>query len=61
MRNTLRKGEANHVTGCGDPHGFEMLRLPHFLDTQLTYDVEVVSLMCLPPFTTRKIPNTHFC
>jgi hypothetical protein len=61
MRNILKKGKAIPVTGCGDPLGFEISRLPLFLDSRLTYDGEVVSLMCLPPFTPRRIPSTHFC
>jgi hypothetical protein len=44
-----------------EAHRVEMSRLPHFLDNQLTDGGKVVSLMRRPPFTTRKIPGTHFC
>jgi hypothetical protein len=53
------KGKANHVTGCGGPTGGETSRLPHILDNWLT-DGEVVSFRCQLPFSTRKIPGTHF-
>jgi hypothetical protein len=49
------------VTGPGGPKGCEMSKSQHFLDNQLTDGDEVVSLMCRPPFTPRKIPGTHFC
>jgi hypothetical protein len=42
------KGKAIPVTGCGGPYGCETLRLPHFLDNQLTDGGEVVSLMHRP-------------
>jgi hypothetical protein len=32
------KGKAIPVTGCGDPQGCEMWRLPHFLNSWLTDD-----------------------
>lgn len=40
------------VTGSGDLYGCQSSRLPHFLDNQLTYDGEVVSL-------TGHAANTH--
>jgi hypothetical protein len=55
------KGQAIPVTGRGDSHGCEMLRLPRFLDIRLTDGGEVVSLTPQPPFTPRNIPGTHFC
>jgi hypothetical protein len=45
----------------GGPYSCETLRLPHFLDNLLTDAGEVVNLNRWPPFTTRKIPDTHFC
>jgi hypothetical protein len=45
------KGKAILVTGHVGPMGCETLRLPHFLDNQLTDGGEVVSLMYWPPFT----------
>jgi hypothetical protein len=42
----LKKGKAMPITGHGGPYGCETLRLPHFLDSQLT-DGEV-SLTCWP-------------
>jgi hypothetical protein len=39
----------------------EMPGLPHFLENRLTDGGEVVSLIRRPPFTPRKIPDTHFC
>jgi hypothetical protein len=38
-----------------------MLRLPHFLDNQLTDGSKVVSVMHRLLFTPRKIANTQFC
>jgi hypothetical protein len=35
--------------------------LPHFLDNRFTVGGEVVGLTLRPPFTPRKIPDTHFC
>jgi hypothetical protein len=55
------EGKAIPVAGYEGPWGRETLRLPHFLDSQLTDGDEVVSLTCRPPFTPRKIPGTHFC
>jgi hypothetical protein len=54
------KSKGIPVTGREDPQGCEMLRLPHFLDSQLT-DGGEVSLTRQPPFTPRNIPGTHFC
>jgi hypothetical protein len=34
---------------------------PYLLDSLLTDDSEVVSLIRRPSFTRRKIPGTHFC
>jgi hypothetical protein len=39
----------------------ERSRLPHFLENQLTDGGEVVSLTYQLPFTSRKIPGSHFC
>jgi hypothetical protein len=55
------KTKAIPVTGRGGPWGCETSTLPHFLDDRLTDGSEVVSLTRRPPFTTRKIPGTHFC
>jgi hypothetical protein len=49
------------VTGHEGPQGCEASRLPRFLDNRLTDGGEVVSLTRREPFTTRKIPGTHFC
>jgi hypothetical protein len=38
----------------GGPQGCETLRLPHYLDSQLTDGGEVVNLTHLPPFTPQK-------
>jgi hypothetical protein len=56
-KNTV-KGKAISVTDHGGPLGYEISRLPRFLDNGLTDGGEVVSLMCQPPFTTKKIPGT---
>jgi hypothetical protein len=53
-------GKAIPVAGPGGPWASEMLRLPHFVGSWLTDGGEVVSLTCWPPFTSRKIPGTHF-
>jgi hypothetical protein len=42
------------VTGCEGPLGCETLRLPHFLDNQLTDGGEVVSHTCPLPFTPQE-------
>jgi hypothetical protein len=39
----ILKGEAIPVTGCGGLWGCEMLRIPYYLDSRLTYGSEVVS------------------
>jgi hypothetical protein len=52
-------GKTIPVTGCGDPQGCEISRLPHFLDNQLTDGGTVVSLTRWPPFTSRTISGTH--
>jgi hypothetical protein len=49
------------VTARVDPYGCEMSRLQHFLDDRFTDGSEVVSLICQPALTPRKIPGTHFC
>jgi hypothetical protein len=53
-------GKTIPVTGCGGPQGCETLRLPDFLDNWLTDGGEVVSLICWPLFTSRKISDTYF-
>jgi hypothetical protein len=55
------KGKAIPVLAVEVHRVVKTLRLPHFLDSQLTDGGEVVSLMCWPSFTPRKIPGTHFC
>jgi hypothetical protein len=35
--------------------------ISHYLDNWLTDGGEVVSLICWPPHTLRKVPGTHFC
>jgi hypothetical protein len=55
-----KKGNAIRVTGRGGPQGCETSRFPHFLDSRLTDGGEVVSLTYRQPFTSRKIPGTHF-
>jgi hypothetical protein len=54
-----KKGKVIAVTGHEGPWGCEMLRLPHFLDTQLTDSNEIISLTFQPPFVHKKIPGTH--
>jgi hypothetical protein len=46
-----KKGKALPVTGHGGPHGFETLKIPHFLDNWLIDAGEIVSLRHRPPFT----------
>jgi hypothetical protein len=56
-----KKAKAIPVTGRKGPWGCETSRLPHFLENRLTDGGEVDSLTRRPPFTPRKIPDTHFC
>jgi hypothetical protein len=56
-----KKGKTIPVTGRRGPYGCETSKLPHFLDNRLREDGEFVSLTRRPPFTSRKIPGTHFC
>jgi hypothetical protein len=49
------------VTGRGGPSGWEMLRLPHFLESWLTDGSEVVSLTFWPRLPPMKISGTYFC
>jgi hypothetical protein len=51
ITNMLRKSKVILVTGHGGPLGCETLRLPHFLDSQLTDAGEVVSITHQLPFT----------
>jgi hypothetical protein len=57
----MNKGKGIPVTGREGPEGCETSRLPHFPDNRLTDGGEVVSPTRRPPFTPRKIPDTHFC
>jgi hypothetical protein len=57
----LENVKAIPATGREGPYACEKSRLPHFVDNRLTDGREVVSLMHWPPFTSRKIPGTHFC
>jgi hypothetical protein len=53
--------EAVSPTGRG-AHRVVRRRGSHiFIDNRPTDGSEVVSLTCRPPFTLRKIPDTHFC
>jgi hypothetical protein len=54
------KGKATPSTGRGDSQDCETSRIPHFLDNRFTDDDEV-SLKRRPPFSSMKIPCTHFC
>jgi hypothetical protein len=56
----MKKGKAIPVTGRGCPEGCETSRLPRFLDSRLIDGGEGVSLMSQLPYTSRKIPGTHF-
>jgi hypothetical protein len=56
-----KNGKAIPVAGRGNPYGYEISRIPYFLDNWLTDGSKVVSLTCWLPFTPRKIPGTHFC
>jgi hypothetical protein len=55
------KGKAIPVTGREGPEGFETSRLPQSIDNRLTDGDESVSPTRRPPFTPRKIPDTHLC
>jgi hypothetical protein len=57
----VQKGTSIPIKGHGGPLSCETSRLPHFLDNRLTVGGEVVSLTRRQPFTSRKIPGTHFC
>jgi hypothetical protein len=54
-------GKALPVTSHAGPYGCKPSRLSHFLDNWLTDGSEVVNLTRRPPFTSMKIPSTHFC
>jgi hypothetical protein len=56
-----KKGKAIPITGRGRPQGCETSRLPHFLENRLTDGDELVSFKRRTPFTSRKMPGTHFC
>jgi hypothetical protein len=56
-----KKGKAIPVTGREGPSGCETSRLLYFLDNRLTDGGKVFSHTRRPPFTSRKIPGTHFC
>jgi hypothetical protein len=49
---TYKESEAISVTDREDSYGCEMLRIPHFLQNQLTDGGEAVSLTCRPRSTT---------
>jgi hypothetical protein len=49
------------VTDRRGPYGCKMSRLPHHLHNRLTNGGEALSFMRRPPFTLRKIADTHFC
>jgi hypothetical protein len=55
------QGKAIPVTGHEGPYGYEISRLPHYLDNRLTDVGQVDSPTRRLPFTPRKIPGTHFC
>jgi hypothetical protein len=50
------KSEAIAVTGCEGLQGFEMMKIPHCLDSRLTDDGKVVS----PKHRPRSIPQKHY-
>jgi hypothetical protein len=43
------------------PLGLREVEVPTFSDIRLIDGGKVVSPMCRPLFTPRKIPGTHFC
>jgi hypothetical protein len=43
VRERLKRSKAIHVTDCGCLKSCEMLRIPYYLDSQLTDDGKVVS------------------
>jgi hypothetical protein len=47
--------QAIPVEGHGGLRGYDMLRIPHYLDNRLTDGGKVVSPMHLPHFTPQKI------
>jgi hypothetical protein len=49
-----QKSKGIPVTDRGGPYGREILRLPHFLDHQLTDGGEAFSLTRPPPFTRKE-------
>jgi hypothetical protein len=56
-----KKDKAIPVTGREDAQACETSTFPHFTDNRLTDGGKAVSLTRRPPFTPRKIPDTHFC
>jgi hypothetical protein len=52
--------EVISTAGRGSRKCCRKLRIPHFLDSGVTYDGQVVSLTRRPRFTPRKISGTHF-
>jgi hypothetical protein len=51
-RYTKGKSKAIPVTGRAGPYGFNMSRIPHFLDSRLTDGGQFVSLMSRSKFTS---------
>jgi hypothetical protein len=49
-----KKGKAIPVTDRGGPEGCEWSRLPHFLESRLTDDGDVVNLTRRTPFTPQE-------
>jgi hypothetical protein len=56
-----QKNKGIPSTGHGDLESCETSRLSHFLDNGLTHGGEVVSLTRHPPFTSRKMFDSHLC
>jgi hypothetical protein len=56
----LNKGKATPVIDRGGPYGCETLRLPHFVDNQLTNGCKVVSLTHWPHFTPQENSSYSF-